>query len=369
MQIVGGEDARVGHNAADQVGRGDVEAGIVALHAVAGGLDAHGLEHEVGIAHLDVDGVHGGMALVRRAGDEVGHAHVLRHDGDLEGADLVDHMAVQADRVRSGGEHVDLLLLHHEGGHVVGDDGHVEAHVVADGGGQARTLEVGAGLGAEQADVLALLLGHLQHLADDGLAEALGHDRAVAGEHVHQIVRHLLDLVVAQVVGLHGVVHDGLGHVAALQDGLLCRGEAALGDQLHALHGGGTRVGDRPGGLLQIGDLLLGAHVPALVGGQRHAHGGGGVGACALGHHVGDGLGDLLMGAAGDELHLARIHAAVEYAHLAGIVPGDVFILQHECKALVCSLHYFASPYSRFTAALALFITVSGSRVRNLPSS
>ncbi len=48
-------------------------------------------------------------------------------------------------------------------------------------------------------------------------------------------------------------------------------------------------MADVVGGVLQPGQLVLGPSVAALVGGQRHAHGRGGIGAGALGDHVGDG--------------------------------------------------------------------------------
>ncbi len=50
------------------------------------------------------------------------------------------------------------LALHDKGRHIVGDDGDIEAHVAADRRGQARTLKIGARLGAEEADMLPLSL-------------------------------------------------------------------------------------------------------------------------------------------------------------------------------------------------------------------
>ena len=83
--------------------------------------------------------------------------------------------------------------------------------------------------------------------------------------------------------------------------------------------------------------LLLSGHIAALVRRQRHAHGCRGVRTGRLGDHVGDRLCDLLMSLAGDEFHLARVHAAVQDPHLSGIVPRHVLILQHEGKPLIRS--------------------------------
>ena len=344
MEVIRGEDARVGHNARNQTRRRNVERRIVALHAFARRPHTHGLQDEVRVAHFDVQGIHRRVTLVRGAGREVRHAHVLGDDGDLEGADLVADVAVQTDRVRRGGEHVDALLLHDEGGHVVGDDRHVKAHVVSDGRGQARALEVRTGLRAEEAQVVAALPGHAQHLADDRLAEALGHDLAVLREHVHEVLRHPADLGIAGVVALHSVIDDGLRRVNTRENRLLRNREAALGDQLHAGDRRRAGMADGIGGLLQVRELRILRHAPALVGRQRHAHGRSGVRACALGHHIRDGLGDLLMRLAGHELDPAGIDAAVEDAHLAAVIPGHVLILEHKGQALVLSFHYFLSP-------------------------
>ncbi len=131
VQVIGGEDSLLGDDAGDEMGWGHVEGGVVAFDA--GPLDRrpdpHGLEGEVGVPHLDGDGVVGGMAEVRGAGDEGRDAEVLGADGDLAGAHLVEDIAVDRDGVGCAGEEVDVLIGHHEGRHVVGDDGGVEAHL------------------------------------------------------------------------------------------------------------------------------------------------------------------------------------------------------------------------------------------------
>ena len=164
--------------------RRDVEGGIVALHALHRRAHAHGLERKVRVSHFDVDTVDRVVSLVGRAGDKIRNAHVLGDDGILEGADLVDHMPVAADGVRRSGENVDLLVLHDERRHIVGDDRHIKAHVVADRGRQARALKIRARFGTEKSDILAAVSALAQHRTDDRLGKAVRHHRAVVGEHI-----------------------------------------------------------------------------------------------------------------------------------------------------------------------------------------
>ena len=208
---------------------------------------------------------------------------------------------------------------------------------------EPRALKIGTRLGAEQAQLPAARFGDLQHLADDGFAEALGHHAAVVREEIHQILRHAADLLVAQVVGGDGVVDDGLGHVRSRREGAPGRVQTAACHQFHARSRGGPGMGEGVGRAGEKGLLLCRSLIPAFIGRQRHAHGCGGVGAGALGDHVLQCLRHLLVAAADDEFHLARIDAPVENAHLAGIVPGDVLILQHKGEALIRSVHFVSS--------------------------
>ena len=47
--------------------------------------------------------------------------------------------------------------------------------------------------------------------------------------------------------------------------------------------------------------------------------------AIALGDHIGDGFRDFLMRVAGDKLFPRGIDSAVENAHRAVFIPGDIF--------------------------------------------
>ena len=100
VQIEWGEDTAVSDDAGNEVRRGHVERGVVALDACGSRAHAHGLQGEIGVAHLDPDGVLRLVADVRRAGDEGRNAEMVGADGDLQRADLVDDIAVEADGVR-----------------------------------------------------------------------------------------------------------------------------------------------------------------------------------------------------------------------------------------------------------------------------
>ena len=82
--------------------------------------------------------------------------------------------------------------------------------------------------------------------------------------------------------------------------------------------------------LPQIFHLLRGGPAAALVRRERHAHRHGGVRSRALRHHVGDGLRNLLMCAAGDKFDPRGIDTSVKYFYFTVLVPRDVFILQHK---------------------------------------
>ena len=275
------------------------------------------------------------MADIRRAGNEGWNTEVIGADGDLERPDLVDDIAVEADRVRRAGKEVHVLALHDECGHIVGDDGHVEAHIMADRGREARSLKIRPRLRAEQAEGLPGLPRLLQHHADDRFTEALRHDRAAVWDERHEIPCNLIYLAVAAVVGVYGVLPDGKIDGPRLAERQLRRLQTAVTDQLHPLVRGRTRVRNSFVRRLQKAQLLLRRFFPALIRGQRHAHGRRRIRPRALRDHVADGLHDLHVRFAADKLDFRRIDPAVENPHLARIVPRNVFILQHEGQPFI----------------------------------
>ena len=182
------------------------------------------------------------MADIRRAGNECRNTEMIGADGDLQCSNLVDDIAVEADCVRRAGEQIDVLPLHDEGGHIVGDHGHVEAHIMADRGCQACALKVRPCFRAEQAEGLSGLLRFLQHHADDRLSEALRHDRAAVWDERHKILCDFIDLAVAAVIGVYGMFADSKINRTPLTKRQLCRRQTAVADQLHPLVGCGARV-------------------------------------------------------------------------------------------------------------------------------
>ena len=280
------------------------------------------------------------MPLIGDTADIHRHAQIVGGDGDLESAHLIHHMTIAADGIGGAGEEVNALTLHDIGGHIVGNDRHIKAHVVADGGGKARPLEERTGLGAEHTHLLPLLAALAEHHAQDGLGEALGHDCAAIGDEGRQVLTHLPHAGVTAVIGADGEIADIGCHIPlTVGNGLAGCLQAAARNAGHTTHGGGAGMGNDIGGVLQIFQLLGSVPIAALIGRQCHGHSGGGEGARGLGHHVTQCLHHLFIGAAGDELHLAGIYAAVENADFTAVVPRHVFILQHESQTLVCSFH------------------------------
>src|SRR5439155_4334478 len=94
--------AALGDEAGDQVGRGHVEGGVVDLHALGGGLAAQAVGDLARVALLDRDGVPARQIEVEgtaRGGDverDVVSAGQQRHP---VGADLVGRVAVGRDAV------------------------------------------------------------------------------------------------------------------------------------------------------------------------------------------------------------------------------------------------------------------------------
>ena len=251
-------------------------------------------------------------------------------DGNLEGADLIDDIPVQADCVRRAGKHVDALALHDKGRHIVGDDRHVKAHVMADRGSQARALKIRSRLRAEQPQRFPGVFRFFQHHAHNRLAEALGHDGSLLREHRNQILCNLVDLGIPGIVCPDNVGADCLVDARARLQRLLCRCEAAGADLFHALFGRRAGVCNARCRLLKKRKLLFFRLFPALPRGKRHAHAGGCIRSRALSHHVADGLHDLDVRPARHKFHVARIYAPVENFHRARVVPCDIFILQHK---------------------------------------
>ncbi len=283
------------------------------------------------------------MPRIGASVDEIGDAPVGGGQGYLEGAHLVDDMAVHADDVGGGGEEVDALGLHCIAGHVVGDDSHLESHVLDDRGGEPGPLEEGTGFGADELNFLADGPALPEHGAYDGFGEALGHDGAPAGELPDQVNRLGGAFRVAPVDHFDVVQKDGIVRGLARRHGGLGHLGAFLGDMGHFFDGRGSGAGEFGGGVvdffLKIGGVLRLAE--DLSGGQGHGHGGGYIGAAGLGHHIPYGLDDLPIIGALQVAELPGVHPSIENTHQSGgfIVPRHIFIFEHESEILVIPFH------------------------------
>ena len=243
IQQIGHIDTFIRDHAGNEVRRHHVEGGIDGLDLRHGVGDAPIAEDLLGVPHLDDDVILTVLVLIGDAGDVIRNAKILGQNRDLERADLVGDVAVPGDGVRRGGEQVDALPLHGVGHHIVGDDRGIKAHLGEAAGGQPRPLQIGPGLGAEHFEVLVLTAGGPDHGADDGLAKALGQNRAPLRDQLCQMVAHDLHGGIPAVQGLHRVLHDGLNGVLPCRQRLLGHLRAAIGDLAVAVGGGGAGVG------------------------------------------------------------------------------------------------------------------------------
>ena len=105
------------------------------------------------------------------------------------GSDLVGGVAVGGDAVGSDDDGLDAALAHEGAGHVVAEDGGGDVVVEELPGGEAGSLEVGAGLVGEDVDLVAALDGGADDseggsvaAGGEGSGVAVGEDGALLGE-------------------------------------------------------------------------------------------------------------------------------------------------------------------------------------------
>ena len=111
--VDGPDDAPLGDDPGDQLGRGDVEGGVVDGDPLGGGLPAEAVGDLARVALLDRDGRAVGERQVERArrrGDVERDAVRPGQQGDAVGADLVRGVAVGRDPVGADDDRSGLCL-------------------------------------------------------------------------------------------------------------------------------------------------------------------------------------------------------------------------------------------------------------------
>ena len=247
-------------------------------------------------------------------------------------------MSVAGDRIGSGGEEIDALVLHGVCDHVVGDDGGVKAHLCKAARSKARALKIRAGLRAEHAEILTLLHRGADDGADDGLAEALRQNGAVVRDKLFEIISDDLHGAVPAVERFNGRVNNGFYRIPTGLKRSLRNVGAVIGYLTVAIRGSGARMSEVIGGLLKEAVLLGGRLITNLIRGESHAHTDSGVGSRALRHHVGDSLDYLLIAGALDKTNLGE-YPAVKYTNLAVFIPCHILVFEKEGHAGVHSFH------------------------------
>ena len=150
----------LGDDGGDVPGGRDVEGGVLDGCAVGGHLLAVGVGDFGCSALLDGDlvAVGGGEVDGREWGCYVeGDAVLFGQDRDRVGAYLIGGVAVGGDAVGSDDDGLDAALTHEGAGHVVAEDGGGDVVVEEFPCGEARALQVGAGLVGEDVDLVAAL--------------------------------------------------------------------------------------------------------------------------------------------------------------------------------------------------------------------
>ena len=190
--------------------RGDVKGGMPGFDAFRG--DAFSLDQDDFVAgsFLDDDLVAGGQRGIKR---RIGGGHIKRdvvilgQNGERIRPDFVGGIAVGGDAVGADDDGIDEFLLHQVGGHVVGDEGAVDAVLHEFPSGEPGALQVGPGFVDPYVERGGIFLPLVDFANDaEGRPEAAGGQGA--GVAVCQDVGHLSDCVGA-VYG-HGLVHGDI---------------------------------------------------------------------------------------------------------------------------------------------------------------
>jgi hypothetical protein len=305
----GAEDAALGDDGGDVLGRGDVEGGVFDACAVGGHLLAVGVGYFAGVALFYRDGAPFGCRHVYRVegrGYVEGDAVLFGEDGDAVGADLVGGVAVGGDAVGTDDDGLDAALAHEVGGHVVAEDGGGDVVLEELPGGEACALKIGAGFVGEDVDVVTALDGGADDAEScavaaggEGSGVAVGEDGALFWQEVSAVGAEgfaLLDVFVVEAVGEgYDLLFDlGDGRVGGCEFGVEV---ADLRDAPEEIDGGGARGGQVVADEGDFGGERGEGGGGGVLDAEGYAHGSGDAdGGSAADDHVADDGGDLLVG-------------------------------------------------------------------------
>ena len=118
-------------------------------------------------------------------------------------------------------------------------------------------------------------------------------------------------------------------------------------------------MGQGIGRLFQVGQDIRLRFLPDFPGCQGHAHGSRQEGPAALGHHVRDGLGHLLVAGAGYIFYPDGVNAPIQDRDGAVLIPGHIFVAQEKAYAFVGSYH-MSSPQPRMASICSWLMATMG---------
>ena len=141
---------------------------------------------------------------------------------------------------------------HHHAGHIVTNHGSLAALLLRHAGGQARALQKGPGLRADETHLFAHGSRVPQQQPHHGFGKTLGHHGGVSGQQPGQGLGAFVDVSVAGLHQLRAVGlqrHYRIASAFQRQTGL---GQSGSGDGLHPAGGGGPGVGQNVSSPLHI---------------------------------------------------------------------------------------------------------------------
>lgn len=199
---------------------------------------------------------------------------IVGEDGEVVGSDFVGRITISSDAIGTSDDHADAIFAHDLGGHVVADDGDVDARGGQFVGGEARALQEWARFVSEDVEFEVVLVGDI-HGRGGGADTAGGQCACVAmGEYadagmirwVRGCVRGCGELF----DNFKAVVADGVAHVAVVVMDLHSMGQKVfrrarfdlfhLVDSPEQVDGSGAAGGEMVRVLLESREGLLGTN-------------------------------------------------------------------------------------------------------------
>ena len=144
MGVDGLDEAELGDDGSDELGRGYVEGGGINLYIFWGGGSAKAVGYVPGFSLLDGNAGSVGNGEVEGGGwgsDVKRHVMLTSQAGERVGSDFIGSIAIGGDAVGAGDNHVDAPQAHKMAGDRIADNGYVDAGLCEFPSRQSRALQ------------------------------------------------------------------------------------------------------------------------------------------------------------------------------------------------------------------------------------